>query len=1163
MGNHFVNTKEGKEELRAQGWGASSPYNSNRITNISDSVNSGLALHKMGTSIPHPFARLFIFNTAFDEVNAEGSETVETSYAKLTSECLDLLEFLYQYGGNKKDLTIKRWDKDTEIEKLKNSQFAGHRLLASSLSKAIDNITFEYNEFNEEDDEYNGNSTVSIPVGAIYLFYYKGALLGGTSPYSLVFTSPNIRKNLEEVNVNLFKGLNDNELFQDYSERRNNAIPLDKRSEEFRRFIYHFYFANQQLLKNTSIGKYIKNIGNNIDKKIWNELMLLNPEDHKNQFDENGKYDVFSSEINGVMKPMNILSGTDLKGKKFNIPLGHRRQSNEATVSRDYEIVPDADLIQEGEVLPLVLNQTGLHEALFINGLEFPEGMNFDNISESDIQNRVLPSGQNVRYPFVYADDFLEDHLIDLPYEIDEHFIGLKLEDNTGDHNFMLPIKPFIFKFFKVESLEKMIGISKTSLGYKVTLKVPISFRNKSIELYKEIKKEDVFDLRDKGKLRFLGMALFPSYKVVNNESLNIYRLMVSAENCKPVVTFYRRDKEIDSELRVKNNAKFYSIDSSFDAAQVKINEDIRGLVVPLFYPVTVSPNNNVVVGVDFGTTNTYVCLKRGTKPITTLSIDTNKPQILTYNKPNLSKGNKSTDYKKSMEYNGIDDFYNIFMRQMVPHILGEGKDIIAAFPYRTIAYEDINFKTNHNEAGVFSDISIGFNNLNESVDLSHHKYISNIKWLLSSGSDRQADKKRVELFIFELAWMIKNAIMLDDDTATNTPTIYTTYPSAMYNDDKEFIQEAWQNSFDKLMGKGNVKIDSDIVESVAPFLFNNKKLGANFVNIDIGGGTTDILYIDVENTKMYGESNKFAGNDLWGDGVIKDSKKDNPFVKEMENMISSGKNAYIDSTEKQKFEKQKELAEDSSDIMSYIFSNESIYDPATFIKENDSLKSALFVHFAAIIYHVAKVIKELGMDNQPLRINFSGMGSKYINIILKSSKNKEEVINAIFQDLGLHIDDVSLMTLDEEVSPKEITARGAVKYSDEDTKKKLDTYSNGKKEPMEILLDRGKIKYYAKREAPTKSEILSFKEEAIQDYLDFIDNLLMKPQGYFNELMWDKYKINLSDNFIKALKDKNTIRSAYEEFSNTLRRDTDRTKESVFFWPLKETLISAADVKE
>ena len=88
----------------------------------------GDSINKMGTSIPTPYARLYLFDSAFKQLNSyfnsedddlrhisyEGvidneGNVIPTAYHFLVSECLDMLEFIFKYG-DMENFDVVEWD---------------------------------------------------------------------------------------------------------------------------------------------------------------------------------------------------------------------------------------------------------------------------------------------------------------------------------------------------------------------------------------------------------------------------------------------------------------------------------------------------------------------------------------------------------------------------------------------------------------------------------------------------------------------------------------------------------------------------------------------------------------------------------------------------------------------------------------------------------------------------------------------------------------------------------------------------------------------------------------------------------------------------------------------------------------------------------------------
>ena len=134
-----------------------------KISDIKEGANiSGTLLNKLGTSIPTPFARLHLFNSAFKEVNNSKGK-VGSNYMKLVSLALDMYEFLYLFGASS-SLSVIEWNVDNQTERLINSDYPGHKELGEALLSAWNNAGYEGRNlylFKFEDEVIGGNSALS------------------------------------------------------------------------------------------------------------------------------------------------------------------------------------------------------------------------------------------------------------------------------------------------------------------------------------------------------------------------------------------------------------------------------------------------------------------------------------------------------------------------------------------------------------------------------------------------------------------------------------------------------------------------------------------------------------------------------------------------------------------------------------------------------------------------------------------------------------------------------------------------------------------------------------------------------------------------------------------------------------------------------------------
>ena len=221
VSNFFTNENPNKATNSSGNYGIIS--DAIEPTHISDGLTErGAGLGKLGSSMPSPMARLFLFSAALREVNnIEGQNTGEghigkpnddgklepTPYHDLVGEMLDMLEFIFKYG-DEPDFHVQRWDLGIECEALENSKVEAHKNLASALRSA-----FEFGVLKGQ---------------PIYLFKWKEKIVGGTSPISLVYTSANLRTALGKLQ---FTGDAGNLLFADQ------AVPLHKRDKAFKEYL--------------------------------------------------------------------------------------------------------------------------------------------------------------------------------------------------------------------------------------------------------------------------------------------------------------------------------------------------------------------------------------------------------------------------------------------------------------------------------------------------------------------------------------------------------------------------------------------------------------------------------------------------------------------------------------------------------------------------------------------------------------------------------------------------------------------------------------------------------------------------------------------------------------------------------------------------------------
>lgn len=1143
------------------GWDAEAPaYSSTRIGHITDTVGAGIALQKMGTSIPTPLARIHLFNTAFEQVNNLGADTASV-YGKLVSECLDMLEFIYHFGS---EIEIKCWDIDSNLKALVTSKNEKHKKLGLGLDKFVRDLN----------------------VKNIYLFYYQGKLIGGSSPYTLVYTSPNWQR---EKPFNDKSGLAGNVLFPDYSNSRVLPTPLYQRHKDFRLFLTRYIVAfrknnprfssghfwdyvekNQDVYDEEMREEYNKLGGNVYDiQRFRNDYMVLNNGADIDIYGNGNVPLLLAAERKGPGP--GPVPGKDITG-------GTVVNNN---VADDYKIKASVSRYTShynGGQTPLVLNDFGLTGALYIGGLPWKEGTVLERNCEQPLGDRILPGNGNVKYPYLTDADFLEDTLLKVIYDIDDaafHTFG-------GSTHYLLPLKKAFFEYFNPEDINKLPGLTYRlqelpNGDVEVVLTIPVECSHTPYIELKKVYEAKPF-IKEIPPQPGFSMAVFPSYKVMGSNVPNIYSVMLhDAANVAKAEFFALNAGGVDpvrtseTKERTEGASKYVKVEEAFDLVDISWN-GVHALAIPRLKKVKVNAAARVTVGIDFGTTNSYACVSfnGGTQP-QTFEITPEDMQVLLFNKVDLSEGNYGQKYMVSKQI--MPGFATALDREFTPLLMGNklvfGRPISdVSLPYRTVTCETTNFGA-LNDADLFADINVGFNYMKENINISGVKYNTDIKWAIEKKGtpDLTARENRVKAFCLQYAWMLKNKVMLSE-TPTNKFDVYLTFPFTMKEVVQDKIRDFWTDAFREVMGEDNIKIDQaeekdntlhTLAESIAPYYFmlaqGEAAIKKNAVNIDVGGGTTDMLFVDVKNQSFYYDSSLFAGNDIWGDGtqLIDNGLSTNGFVDEFETKLAEGSiNSAPERNKAYAEYKQMVMNSDmpnkSADIMAYIFRYDDEFKFTRFLKEDDGkLKSVLFVHFAGLVYHVAQVLKEKNIE-VPEVVSLTGKGSEYIRLI-----GSESIVSRLFKGLlaafmgyGFNDDDDEMPSKFRVIfqqNPKEVTAQGAMlsnharlaKYADF-RRRSLCVYG------VELPDGVKSVKYGAAHD---------YRDLVMADFDNFINLFLHDDEVV--EFIEDKTGVRLNVNLIES-----TLRDAAENSFDVMaesRDADDKVKETFFFWPLKNGL--------
>ena len=344
------------------------------------------------------------------------------------------------------------------------------------------------------------------------------------------------------------------------------------------------------------------------------------------------------------------------------------------------------------------------------------------------------------------------------------------------------------------------------------------------------------------------------------------------------------------------------------------------------------------------------------------------------------------------------------------------------------------------------------------------------------------------------------------------------------------------------------------ISESISPFYFLKRRGGITAINkpvvsIDIGGETTDVVIYLNEQPQIV-SSMRFATNAIFGDG-FNNSPETNGFVQKYKDEIIT----LLDKNNLGKIKRTVEgvinTSNSSSDIINVFFSieNNKVLNPKGLVSFNDlltkdhKLKVVFVIFYSAIIYHIARIIKNKGIPI-PAYISFSGMGSKVINVIGESSLNllTKKILSLV---LGGSNGEISIKQHPE---PKQITARGSIYYGVENAQAPENIKAVLLGDFNNTFVENGdEISYSELNESILESvaqEFVNFLEvfETLNKELNFRDNFGFSVDEFreFKKLLADKDKVM---EYLKL-----GIKRKVEQLNN---QSSEPIEESLFFYPL------------
>ncbi|WNJ20050.1 cell division protein FtsA [Pontibacter sp. G13] len=1129
-----------------------SAYSPNEINKIKDPEGSNP--NKEITSIPSPFARIHLFEQAFRHVsslakNDPDAVDGDTMFHRLVSDSLDVGEIFFKYDlfSKRKSLNVMHWNMKKHLAELKESDYPSHQLLGE---------TFEL--FLKQD----GKDLNLDRIEHMHFLYVDHEIVGGTSPTTLFFTSGN------DLGFVGLKAGTDILLDDEY-------CPLYKRSDDFQLYLYGLFAAYKDLRQgmplvysylDASLAKL-----KSYNKPLFDQIKAIEGNQQYSAENLRATFDSWPGD-----QSVTIWEGME-----------HLKMSTEikGDLKSDFLIHPSKAITHK--VLPMALQNELKHSHLeYYHGKWNPE-IQVPPYNDAPLLERFLP-GQDIQYPYLTISDFLEPYLIELPFALDPiHFfdgnlkgfnVGDKASDDAPDDTFLLPIKRAYFDYFSLSDLLnkttrdgkpyfRMVKVGET--GVRVELRIPIQEGKAYVE-FSRVYYQDREPEEDKNrgsilKAKFnVGFLPFFQHEGTNQrvglseadspdgaESEYQISFIKDSDAGTKVLSLGAESPRVRSSQKLKHDhlgtTQYFLVPSPYDMLEISPNASAKGLLIPRFRG-SKAGSKKFSFAVDFGTTNTHI----------EYSIDGGNPQPFVIDQP---------DQQLIMMFDRAfppvfdRQLETLLLREMIPYEVGGHTKF--GFPIRTASSEIVGL----DHRGVvlpIADANIAFAYERETI-MASEQVTTNLKWQKTKGDKGIPNRNRVEVFLHTLMIMIRNKVLQNGGNLADTEIVWF-FPSSMSGYLQGLYTKIWKEAFQKHIHPDKEPIAFS--ESEAPFYNHDRnKVKSNVypvVNIDIGGGTTDIVIFEKDHPTL-STSIKFAGNAVFGDGYSEQYSDGNGFVQTLKPIVESFFQANGDSLYQlnEVFSQFKDSnSTSSSDMMAFFFSleaNKELEDKSLKIRISDHLREDEQMNFiymlfvGGILYHVAKLMKTSG-KKMPRNICFSGNGSKIINLLDATPKLKklEKLTKLMFERVygkEYHSDGLDLI---QGPKPKEATCKGGILRL-----RKLKSQEVVDYDRIAMIGD-GTMRFVNSNKVQLIGENLKYHD--VDD--DIKANVLTEVEDFWDFLFELHSDFSFLDNFgvdisgfteIKGILKRDMLSNLEQGLSDRLELTdpSQKIEESLFFYPL------------
>lgn len=1061
-----------------------------------------------GTSIPTPIARMFLFKTAFEIIAAQVRDNKVDNkgiYAGLVSETLDLLELLYKSGDDENKFRYHKWvfDNSQQDDNVILSFFGqqhGHQLLAESFKQAAGQAPF-------------GNR-----LEITFIYYREGnneVLVGGTSPFSFVFTSPNFSRKLRDRGFKAVAGLVSEDILFDADYKQ-----LHERDESFIKYV-------ESLVNTEGIADSFRGI---------TEYVINTKNRYFNKF-------------NGTLHSLQDIQigDTALTAAKINLKQIHEEDYKQQ-INRDSDFrmeLPD-DTNYTESLRPIFLLDKMEHEGQYTSPTN--KWINTTKVSENqypettlgEILQRELPAMDGLSYPFLTAFDFFERCLVKMPGYVlnDDKFLTL-----INNQAFALPLKPIFFHFYPIQKIRDYLSVEVKTDQVTFTLKVPVfgPTRGRREFIYKKTYTGET-------TVEYSGiLGIYPFTHAAQNELLHTNKYTVAAFEKTNVpltvnnISFLKKTGihpvvappvQRTDYTKINTKSSYYQVNESFEIIQLNFKKDNAGLgciIIPKFIELE-NGTEEYIYAIDFGTSNTHVEYGRVvTENVTetkAFTIEENKMQVALLHKPREMQVNDGAIRYNDYEWVGstIDAARKITLREFFPFQIGAQQSASVKFPFRTATCESNSFVVNEENNKLFINANIGFF-IDEDALTDDIRYTTDLKWKLENAGSDKLNRNRVSLFFQQLLLMIRTKVLLEDNNIKGDIKklkFALSFPGSMGNTLKSNLMNLFDAQKTEVIGSEALSL-RDVSESIAPYyqlrFVNINIQNDSFCNIDIGGGTTDIVLIDKNpekpnELKSYCSSFKFAGRQLWGSGHNEFNMQENGFIAYYKQFIVKNDPAIYTKLERV-------LNTNSirtEDVAGLLFSKPEFKFGEVFA-ENKEFRVVLIIHYTAILFYITRLAK-LNNVALPRTISFSGKGSEFLNLIFPAKddlKGFTQKVLGIFSGDAVRPD----FMIEKSNEPKVITAKGAVHFANEKISISDDAWGVGSADNTnEKKLELVNSNYKGFNDLEKEKANITYAQ--LQSSTEYYQEIMLSLSEFFNQL-FDNHDL------CKAINNKLEIKDFYQ----------------------------------